>query len=226
MLQEQAVSPHLLASLRNLMGASALNEFRLVGGTALTLYLGHRISDDVDLFTDNREVPILELKSILIKDYKCRIKDEYIDFLKGNCFGFSCNDKKIRYDIQIKSTKFIDPPQHIDGIRLASLRDIAISKLYAITERVTKRDYIDLYYLQGAIDIADVFSNGFFSVFPPEKAKRVLASLASSSDVMNNALKMPKMISELDIKQLSSTLTLVARNCYESRKTKKVMVNS
>src|SRR6218665_3254860 len=140
MLQEQAVSPHLLASLRNLMSASALNEFRLVGGTALTLYLGHRISDDVDLFTDNKEIPILELKSILIKDYKCRIKDEYIDFLKGNCFGFSCNHKKKKNKKKkkIKKKKFMPPPQHIDGIRLASLRDIAISKLNAITERVTK----------------------------------------------------------------------------------------
>src|SRR6218665_1909284 len=116
MLQEQAVSPHLLASLRNLIGASALNEFRLVGGTALTLYLGHRISDDVDLFTDNREVPILELKSILIKDYKCRIKDEYIDFLEGIFLGFSGKKKKIGYDKQIKTKKFLDPPQHIDGI--------------------------------------------------------------------------------------------------------------
>lgn len=32
--------------------SSALTQFRLVGGTALSLQIGHRISVDIDLFTD------------------------------------------------------------------------------------------------------------------------------------------------------------------------------
>src|SRR6218665_3445234 len=118
MLQEQAVSPHLLASLRNLMGASALNEFRLVGGTALTLYLGHRIFDDVALFTDNRAGPILELKSILAKDYKCRINVEFVRFREENCSEFSSNKKKHQFKKKKKNKNPVPPPQHIDGIRL------------------------------------------------------------------------------------------------------------
>ncbi|WP_316844331.1 nucleotidyl transferase AbiEii/AbiGii toxin family protein [Pedobacter psychrodurus] len=34
------------------MQAEELSAFRLVGGTALSLYLGHRLSVDIDLFTD------------------------------------------------------------------------------------------------------------------------------------------------------------------------------
>ena len=34
------------------MKAEELSDFRLIGGTALSLYLGHRISVDIDLFTD------------------------------------------------------------------------------------------------------------------------------------------------------------------------------
>ena len=34
------------------MAAEELKDFRLVGGTALSLYLGHRMSVDIDLFTD------------------------------------------------------------------------------------------------------------------------------------------------------------------------------
>ena len=35
-----------------LMAAEAFAAFRLVGGTALSLYRGHRMSIDIDLFTD------------------------------------------------------------------------------------------------------------------------------------------------------------------------------
>ena len=34
------------------MNVSAFDEFRLVGGTSLSLQLGHRQSVDIDLFTD------------------------------------------------------------------------------------------------------------------------------------------------------------------------------
>jgi len=34
------------------MSANEFKDFRLVGGTALSLHLGHRMSADIDLFTD------------------------------------------------------------------------------------------------------------------------------------------------------------------------------
>ena len=47
------VSPLLLSILQDLMKASVFEDFRLVGGTSLSLQLGHRLSVDIDLFTDN-----------------------------------------------------------------------------------------------------------------------------------------------------------------------------
>ena len=46
------VSNNLLKTLTQLMQMEELNPFRLVGGTALSLQLGHRVSVDIDLFTD------------------------------------------------------------------------------------------------------------------------------------------------------------------------------
>ncbi len=45
-------SPLLINTLNQLMSEPLFNPFRLVGGTALSLQLGHRISVDIDLFTD------------------------------------------------------------------------------------------------------------------------------------------------------------------------------
>ena len=51
-LQFQTVKPILRSTLERLMAIEAFFPFRLVGGTSLSLRYGHRISDDIDLFTD------------------------------------------------------------------------------------------------------------------------------------------------------------------------------
>src|ERR1700743_782776 len=52
MLYWNTVTETLKNVLQTLMAADELKDFRLVGGTALSLQLGHRVSVDIDLFTD------------------------------------------------------------------------------------------------------------------------------------------------------------------------------
>lgn len=52
MLQKQTVEPSTFAILEKLMSIQELEEYALVGGTALALYYGHRISVDIDLFSN------------------------------------------------------------------------------------------------------------------------------------------------------------------------------
>ncbi len=52
MFHWNTVSEELKNVLLKLMQANEFLEFRLVGGTALSLHLGHRMSVDIDLFTD------------------------------------------------------------------------------------------------------------------------------------------------------------------------------
>lgn len=51
MLQTRTVEPGTLELLKRLMSLPALRQFYLVGGTALALQMGHRLSIDLDLFT-------------------------------------------------------------------------------------------------------------------------------------------------------------------------------
>ena len=53
MLQTRTVEPGTLGLLKDLMSMPELEHFYLVGGTALALQLGHRISVDLDLFTQH-----------------------------------------------------------------------------------------------------------------------------------------------------------------------------
>ena len=51
-LHYETVSPLLRNVLHEMMSCEIFAPFLLVGGTALSLQLGHRVSDDIDLFTD------------------------------------------------------------------------------------------------------------------------------------------------------------------------------
>lgn len=52
MLQIKTVEPNTLAVLNQLMQLPELQHFSLVGGTALSLRYGHRISINLDLFSE------------------------------------------------------------------------------------------------------------------------------------------------------------------------------
>ena len=52
MLHYETIAPATRELLNRLMSDDRLQDFALVGGTSLTLQLGHRLSVDLDLFTD------------------------------------------------------------------------------------------------------------------------------------------------------------------------------
>ena len=53
-MHKEAVIPELLEVLRKLMTLELLNPLRLVGGTAISLQIGHRKSIDIDLFCNEK----------------------------------------------------------------------------------------------------------------------------------------------------------------------------
>ncbi len=112
---------------------------RLVGGTALALYLGHRKSIDLDLFGEIDFEDINTAK--LFTDYKS------VTTLKKskNINIFSIDNVKV--DFVNYSYPWLQQQLLIDNIRLAGIEDIAAMKLAAITGRGSKKDFVDIYFL-------------------------------------------------------------------------------
>lgn len=54
---------------------------------------------------------------------------------------------RIKVDLVNYPYPWIDNLKKIEGIRLAGLKDIAAMKIAAITQRGSKKDFIDLYFL-------------------------------------------------------------------------------
>src|SRR5690606_12306820 len=77
------VSEMLWDALQKLMKTEEFNDFRIVGGTSLSLQIGHRESIDIDLFTDAEygSVDFSLLESVLIKTFP------YVDTPSTNLIG-------------------------------------------------------------------------------------------------------------------------------------------
>jgi len=73
------VSDLLWLTLQKLMSIDNFNSFRLVGGTSLSLQLGHRKSVDIDMFTDAEygTIDFAKLEAVLRSNFP------YIEMLDG-----------------------------------------------------------------------------------------------------------------------------------------------
>lgn len=148
MLQTQTVKPELLAGLNYLMQQPLLNSFRLVGGTALALQFGHRISVDIDLFGSER-LDQHELLSVLNgfgEVHTLAISDAIKTYLLNG----------VKIDFVTYNYPWLEQVLEIQGVRMASPRDIAAMKLNAIVGRGMKKDFVDVDLLLNTIPLSQM----------------------------------------------------------------------
>jgi hypothetical protein len=140
MLHEETVNPATIDLIRRLTADKMLNDFVLVGGTALALHLGHRRSIDIDLFSAGEFDP-KEIATHLKRSYQT----EKVDAMKNAVFTWV---EGIKLDMVNHEADWVRPPLYIDGIRMASIDDIAATKLKAIYQSGARvKDYVDMYFL-------------------------------------------------------------------------------
>ncbi|MFA5817089.1 MAG: nucleotidyl transferase AbiEii/AbiGii toxin family protein [Bacteroidales bacterium] len=139
MLHTNTILPGTLDLLNSVMTNPEFDPFTLVGGTALALQLGHRISVDLDFF-GQREVGSDEFYELTRSLGKIRLMSR-----SGNILVMDINGVKV--DFINYRYLFLKDPLIYGKIRLASLEDIGAMKLAAITGRGRKRDFFDLYFL-------------------------------------------------------------------------------
>lgn len=139
MLQTQTVEPRTLSLLKEIMELPFLQHGYLVGGTALSLVYGHRISVDLDIFINeewDREILWKELGSY----FKDRLQREE-STAKWAIFCF-IDGVKVDF-IHYPHTR-IAAPTIIEGIRMYHTDDIVAMKLNAVLGRGKKKDFWDI----------------------------------------------------------------------------------
>jgi hypothetical protein len=158
MLQQNAVPPATLDLLKNISALSQLQSFGLGGGTNLALRMGHRLSVDLDFFT-NHPFETAELFPLITKQFPAA----ELLFEKNQTIMFSINDVKV--DFVLYPFPWLLPFEQFEGIRLIGVEDIIPMKLQAISNRNSKKDIWDIAALLNQYTLAKMFEI-FKSKFP------------------------------------------------------------
>lgn len=148
-LHKETVTDLLWEHLQILMKMERLESFRLVGGTALSLLIGHRISVDIDLFTD-AQYGSVDFK-IIYKDFKNRLKyvspEKWVNETMGNsCFAGNNNSETVKLDL-FYTDPFVFPIIEIESLRISSIEEIIAMKLDIIGRGGRKKDFWDIHAL-------------------------------------------------------------------------------
>lgn len=160
-LHWNTVSPLLKEILIDLMEEEIFAPFRLVGGTALSLQIGHRISVDIDMFTsaDYGSIDFNKIRIFLKNKYAFYDTSpiELVAFGTYFKIGYS-KTNCIKLDLYY-TDEFINDAVIIDSIRMASIEEIIAMKLDVVLRGGRKKDFWDLHFFLNSIPIETMISH-------------------------------------------------------------------
>ncbi|KKT16879.1 MAG: hypothetical protein A2654_00780 [Candidatus Nealsonbacteria bacterium RIFCSPHIGHO2_01_FULL_43_31] len=146
----ESISKQTAENLALLGKSKMLGDAYLAGGTALALQIGHRISYDLDFFTSQKFKAQIFLKEM--SGFKL-YRHERVAW--GTILG---RLGKVKFSLFYYPYPLLKKTISFQNINIASITDIAAMKIAAISERGTKRDFIDLYFILQKITLARAFN--------------------------------------------------------------------
>ena len=139
MLQPGVLEPGTLAHLKTIMTRKEFSQFVLVGGTALAIQIGHRLSVDLDFFSDQK----FDSDEILYQVSQLGKANEVF----RNSIMIRLELDGIKIDFVHYPYPFIEKCVFFDEVKMASKQDICAMKLAAVTGRGLKKDFYDIFFL-------------------------------------------------------------------------------
>jgi len=212
MLFKETVSPATLAIIQKLCSIDELNDFELVGGTSLSLQIGHRISVDIDLF-GKQDFNIKQLKECLLENFQNHSIS--FDFEAKNTLIGSIDQIKIDFIRHAYPT--VKQSKLIEGIRFCSPEDIAAMKVSAITDNGTRiKDFVDLFFLLQHYSLTEIMSF-FEQKYLSENSFQALKSLVYFNDIDSKSIESINFVKnkqitfeELKIKLINETNSYIS----------------
>ena len=193
---------YLLPDTRNLLtdlikNAFFLDKYVLVGGTALSLHLGHRKSEDLDFFTYSDSFEKSEIFDYIKKIPKhveiINQTSEQIDLLIDNVKVTFFNAK----------WNFLQP-EKIERFNLSPLKAIAGIKVNTLFLRAKFRDYYDLYFLaKEGMSLQEIY-NCAQKVVTGVTFKMLAIALVYTDDIEDENIAHLDPVIEVNLKEIRS----------------------
>ena len=207
MLQKESVKEPLWNLLKELQDSRVFINYFLVGGTALSLQLGHRISDDIDLFT-RQDINKDEIFDFLNKNYNGKYQIVNVQNIILQVVVNEIKVDMVKYDYE-----FIEDIKTDNGIKYLGKKDIAAMKLMAIANRGDQaKDFIDIYYLLKEMSLEDMFEY-YKQKYKQNDINPIKKSLIYFDDVTENIWLSVKLLQDkLSIKNIKQKIITEMNN--------------
>ena len=134
-------------------------KFYLTVGTALSeFYFQHRLSEDIDLFSEYEVNPraveaFLQAISRTLKISKI-VKQNYLGLYT---YKLQYDDREeLKIDFNYYPFPKIEKAGYFGKLEVSSMYDIAVNKIHTIASRTRVRDYIDLYFIMKNSELPNV----------------------------------------------------------------------
>lgn len=180
----KGLAPHTLQVFEAVSKLDCIKPYLLVGGTALSLQMGTRQSEDLDFMkwrtskTEKMEVAWYQIEKELATIGDTQHKDildiDHVEYLvSGVKFSFYASPKYSPVSM---------PVEYLNNIRLADVKSIGAMKMEVMLRRSNFRDYYDIYsILKSGVPINDLVSLALTYSGHKLKSKNLLAMLTNGS---------------------------------------------
>ncbi len=194
-IHEKVLPERSLNLLKEVMSLEDYSDFYLAGGTALALQLGHRISIDLDFFT--QQPFTIALLNQFPKSYTT-------NYARKN--SIEIISEKTKVEFMYWAFPLTQDFVIVDTFRLIDPVDIGLMKLLAIQGRTSKKDIVDLYFIdKEIIPLEELIF--LFEVHYPKESFNLYQSL---KDIFNSKKiqkdPMPNMMIKIDFEEVFEKL--------------------
>lgn len=186
----KGLAPHTKQVFEAVSKLDCIRPYHLVGGTALSLQIGTRQSEDLDFMkwrsskAEKMEVAWYQIEKELATVGNIQHKDildiDHVEFLvSGVKFSFyACP----------KYSPVSEPVDYLNNLKLADVKSIGAMKMEVMLRRSNFRDYYDIYsILKSGVPINDLISLALSYSGHKLKSKNLLAILTNGSRFARDA---------------------------------------
>jgi predicted nucleotidyltransferase component of viral defense system len=188
----EALIEKTLQVIGSISQMECIKPYVLVGGTALSLQIKHRLSEDLDFMRwqetkrDKQEIAVAEIKNELAKFHSV----DKIDIFEFNHIEiYIAGGVKLSFYAPEKLKPVIEPIPFLNNLILADIDCIAALKMEVLLRRTEFRDYYDLYCILKDRDsntIKQIINNALRYSEHHLKSKNLIGILTNSERFKNS----------------------------------------
>lgn len=186
----KGLAPHTLQVFEAVSRLDCIKPYLLVGGTALSLQVGTRQSEDLDFMKwRTSKAEKMEVAWYRIEKELATVGNiQHKDILDVDHVEYVVSDVKFSFYACPKYSPVSAPVEYLNNLRLADVKSIGAMKMEVMMRRSNFRDYYDIYsILKSGIPINDLISLALAYSGHKMKSKNLLAMLTNGSRFTRDA---------------------------------------